>query len=144
MTIESFENPESRTLKSWGSRWEWLSTYFWEVLYNSCTCVMLKKIMTSTPVALNRVWHCSRKSCIKCTTYRLVSYLLAVTVSTLQYFVPPKFCITIVFHFSRVQCITAVPRETENNAYAKFSGGNAPYLIRCIMGDLQVVNEKKK
>ena len=43
----------------------------------------LKKIMTSTPVAWNRVWHCSRKSCIKCTTYRLVSYLLAVTVSTL-------------------------------------------------------------
>ena len=43
----------------------------------------LKKIMTSTPVAWNRVWHCSTKSCIKCTTYRLVSYLLAVTVSTL-------------------------------------------------------------
>ena len=43
----------------------------------------LKKIMTSTPVAWKRVWHCSRKSCIKCTTYRLVSYLLAVTVSTL-------------------------------------------------------------
>ena len=42
-----------------------------------------KKIMTSTPVAWNRVWHCSTKSCIKCTTYRLVSYLLAVTVSTL-------------------------------------------------------------
>ena len=34
-------------------------------------------------VAWNRVWHCSTKSCIKCTTYRLVSYLLAVTVSTL-------------------------------------------------------------
>ena len=43
----------------------------------------LKKIMTSTPVAWNRVWHCSTKSCIKCTAYRLVSYLLAVTVSTL-------------------------------------------------------------
>ena len=43
----------------------------------------LKKIMTSTPVAWNRVWHCPTKSCIKCTTYRLVSYLLAVTVSTL-------------------------------------------------------------
>ena len=42
-----------------------------------------KKIMTSTPVAWNRVWHCSTKSCIKCTTYRLVSYLLAVTVSIL-------------------------------------------------------------
>ena len=83
MTIESFENPESRILKSWGSRWEWLSTYFWEALYNTFTRVMLKKIITSTPVALNRVCNCSRKSCIKCTTYKLVSYLLALTVSTL-------------------------------------------------------------
>ena len=33
---------------------------------------------------------------------------------------PPKFCITFVFHFSLG--ITAVPREIDNNAYAKFWG----------------------
>ena len=35
---------------------------------------------------------------------------------------PPKFCIT--FFFSFLLGITAVPRETENNAYAKFPGAN--------------------
>ena len=117
----------------------------------------LKKIMTSTPVAWNRVWHCSRKSCIKCTTYRLVSYLLAVTVSTLpctlyvvlisrlfiqhiantllahlplctlQYLPPTpppptkkKICITLVFHFSREQCITAVPKRNWKQCLCKF------------------------
>ena len=42
---------------------------------------------------------------------------------------PPKFCITFVFHSS----FTAVPKEIENNAYAKFGG-----QIRCIMRDVQV------
>ena len=50
-----------------------------------------------------------------------------------QLICPPKFCITLVFHFSLG--ITAVPREIENNAYAKFWG-----QIRCILGDVQVVN----
>ena len=46
---------------------------------------------------------------------------------------PPKFCLTFVFHF--FLCITAVPREIENNAYAKFWG-----QTRCIMGDGQMAN----
>ena len=33
--------------------------------------------------------------------------------------------------------ITAVPREIENKAYAKFGGGGGG-VIRCIMGDVQV------
>ena len=41
--------------------------------------------------------------------------------------------------FSTLLRITAVPREIENNAYAKFWG-----KIRCIMGDVQVVNESLK
>ena len=47
---------------------------------------------------------------------------------------PPTFCITLVFHFSRVQCITAVPRETENNAYANFAGGNKVHYGRHASG----------
>ena len=39
-----------------------------------------------------------------------------------------KFCITFIFHFS---CVTAVPREIKNNAYAKFWG-----QMRCITGDV--------
>ena len=41
--------------------------------------------------------------------------------------------------FSTLLGITAIPREIENNAYAKFWG-----QIRCIMGDVQVVNESLK
>ena len=41
--------------------------------------------------------------------------------------------------FSTLLGITTVPREIENNAYAKFWG-----QIRCIMGDVQVVNESLK
>ena len=52
---------------------------------------------------------------------------------------PPKkkkIGITLVFHFSREQCITAVQRETENNAYANFSGGNkVHYHGRCASGE---------
>ena len=36
--------------------------------------------------------------------------------------------------FSFVLAITAVPRETENSAYAKFGG-----RIRCIMGNVEVI-----
>ena len=61
---------------------------------------------------------------------------------TLQYLHPPpppkkkKIGITLVFHFSREQCITAVQRETENNAYANFSGGNkVHYHGRCASGE---------
>ena len=36
---------------------------------------------------------------------------------------PPKFCLTFVFSF--LLGITAVPREIENNAYAKFGGWGA-------------------
>ena len=41
---------------------------------------------------------------------------------------PPKFCLTFVFSF--LLGITAVPREIENNAYAKFGGWGQ---IRCVM-----------
>ena len=36
---------------------------------------------------------------------------------------PPKFCITLVFHFSWI-LPAAVPREIENNPYAQFWGAN--------------------
>ena len=39
------------------------------------------------------------------------------------------FCITFLFG------VTVVPREIEDNAYAKFGG-----QTRCIMGDVQVAN----
>ena len=47
----------------------------------------------------------------------------------------PKFCITLVFLF--LLCITAIPREIENNSYAIFSffgGGGGG----CILGKWRV------
>lgn len=52
-------------------------------------------------------------------------------------YLPPKLCITMVFHFSR---------EMENNAYANFlhflfflgGGREGGGQIRCIIGDVQV------
>ena len=41
--------------------------------------------------------------------------------------------------FSFVLGITAVPRETENSAYAKFGG-----QIRCIMGNVEVAYSTKR
>ena len=41
--------------------------------------------------------------------------------------------------FSFVLAITAVPRETENSAYAKFGG-----RIRCIMGNVEVIPQNGK
>ena len=55
---------------------------------------------------------------------------------------PPPTSTPQILHnlcFSTLLGITAVPREIENNAYAKFWG-----QIRCIMGDVQVVNESLK
>ena len=46
---------------------------------------------------------------------------------------PPKCCINLCFSF--LPDITAVPREIENNAYAKFLGE-----VRYIMGNVEVVN----
>ena len=43
-------------------------------------------------------------------------------------------CITFVFHFSLG--ITAVPREIENNAYAKFWGASKVHFGRCASGGL--------
>ena len=40
---------------------------------------------------------------------------------------PPKFCLTFVFSF--LLGITAVPREIENNAYAKFWGANKVHYV---------------
>ena len=48
-------------------------------------------------------------------------------------YLPPKILHNLCFSF--LLGITAVPREIENNAYAKFWGGQ----IRCFMGDVQVV-----
>ena len=45
---------------------------------------------------------------------------------------PPKFCIIFVFHFSLG--ITAVPREIENNAYAKFWGAKKVHYGKCGSG----------
>ena len=48
----------------------------------------------------------------------------------------PKFCIT--FFFSFLLCIATVPREIENNAYAKFEG-----QIRWIMGNVEVAHNQR-
>ena len=47
-------------------------------------------------------------------------------------YLPPKFCITFVFLLG----ITAVPREIENNAYAKFLGANKVRYGKCGSGVL--------
>ena len=54
---------------------------------------------------------------------------------------PPPQKKTILHNhcFSFLFGITVVPRETENNAYAKFGGGGGGQ-IRCIMGNVQVAN----
>ena len=50
---------------------------------------------------------------------------------------PPKKKKCIAFVFSFLLGITAVQREIENNAYAKFGGGGGGQ-IRCIMGNVKV------
>ena len=47
---------------------------------------------------------------------------------------PPKFCITFVFHFSWLLGITAVSKEIENNAYAKFWGAKKVHYGKCGSG----------
>ena len=47
---------------------------------------------------------------------------------------PPKFFLTFVFSF--LLGITAVPREIENNAYAKFGGANKVRYGKCRSGVL--------
>ena len=42
---------------------------------------------------------------------------------------PPKICTTFVFNFSWV--LQVVPREIDDNAYAKFLGANKVYYGRC-------------
>ena len=49
---------------------------------------------------------------------------------------PPKFCITFVFHFSWLLGITAVSKEIENNAYAKFWGAKKVHYGKCGSGDV--------
>ena len=51
-------------------------------------------------------------------------------------YLPPKILHNLCCSF--LLGITAVPREIENNAYAKFGGGGEQ--IRCVMGDVQVAN----
>ena len=51
---------------------------------------------------------------------------------------PPKISHKLCFSF--VLGITAIPREIENNAYAKFGGGGGVVQTRCILGYVQVVN----
>ena len=45
---------------------------------------------------------------------------------------PAKFCITFVFYFYWV--LQHVPREIDNNAYAKFSGAKKVHYGRCESG----------
>ena len=45
---------------------------------------------------------------------------------------PLEFCITFVFSF--LLGITAIPREIENNAYAKFWGASKVHMGRCASG----------
>ena len=49
---------------------------------------------------------------------------------------PPhkKICLTVFFCFSILLGITAVPREIENNAYAKFWRANKVHYGRCARG----------
>ena len=54
------------------------------------------------------------------------------TIPIMHLICPPKFCMTFVFHFSLG--ITAVPREIENNAYAKFGGTNKVHYGECGSG----------
>ena len=49
---------------------------------------------------------------------------------------PPQILHNLCFSF--LLGITAVPRETENNAYATFFFGGGGGQIRCIMGNVQV------
>ena len=49
---------------------------------------------------------------------------------------PPKFFLTFVFSF--LLGITAVPREIENNAYAKFGGANKVRYVE----NVEMANER--
>ena len=50
---------------------------------------------------------------------------------------PPKILRNLCFSF--LFCIIAIPREIENNAYAKFcgEGGGGGGKMRCIMGNVE-------
>ena len=53
-----------------------------------------------------------------------------------------SLCAPKILHnlfFSLLLGITAIPREIENNAYAKFEGGGGGGQIRHIMGNALVV-----
>ena len=53
---------------------------------------------------------------------------------------PPKFFLTFVFSF--LLGITAVPREIENNAYAKFGGvGGGANKVRYVE-NVEMANER--
>ena len=52
---------------------------------------------------------------------------------------PRKFCLTFVFSF--LLGITAVPREIENNAYAKFGGGGGANKVRYVE-NVEMANER--
>ena len=70
---------------------------------------------------------------------RFVLFMLgSITPLTIRHFhishnapyLPSKFCITFFFSFLLGQ-ITAVPREIDNNAYAKFCGANKVHYGKC-------------
>ena len=54
---------------------------------------------------------------------------------------PLKFCITFVF--SIPLGITAIPREIENNAYAKFWGASKVHMGRCQVAYKSLLNKER-
>ena len=72
------------------------------------------------------------------TTFKVILLTLTLTLTPIMHLIcppppaPPVFQGFHNFCFSFLLGITAVPREIENNAYAKFWG-----QIRCIMGNVE-------
>ena len=54
---------------------------------------------------------------------------------------PPKFCLTFVFSF--LLGITAVPREIENKAYAKFWGANKVHYVENVDMAMKAFNTQR-
>ena len=56
-------------------------------------------------------------------------------------YLPPKISHSLCFSF--LLGITAVPREIENNAYARFWGANEVYYGRCASGKCNILGGKQ-
>ena len=75
----------------------------------------------------------SRSASERFRTERDSAMRVAICTSPIMHLIcSPKFCITFVFHFP--MGITAVPREIENNADAKFWRANKAHYERCANG----------